>query len=395
MLKLTKGTSNIIRVSLGEIQEIALPTFLIAFENDASEAVVTCISADLSLYPERYNEFVIIEKSSPVALNGEVELEPVGFFTYRIYEQTSTTNLDESLADKLLDTGKARVVFNGDRKATAFVTYSATVGPDAFWDVFKSEGIVVTPPTTDATYENSDTSFTQIIAGGATFVAPDITWIDSDLTVNTAPANTDITCTPAASTGIIYDRSTPTAQRVTYQTNDDGWHFQNGTYTYEDKVGTLSSIDFSEVTLPGEVLSSDNAFGNTNRFTDEIGSQTYATGYVVDHLTGLGWKIAIHEDNITWADSITNAAALTFATFTDWRVPNYQELNGLLVFSRPNTLISSPFNISTLERLWTSTTISVTTTNAIVVFVIQGTSSAGQVKTSTANSYMVCRNHYT
>lgn len=196
MLKLTKGTSNTIRVSLGEIQEIALPTFLIAFEHDASEAVVTCISADLSLYPERYNEFVIVEKSSPVALNGEVELEPVGFFTYRIYEQTSTTNLDESLADKLLDTGKARVVFDGDRKATAFVTYSPMMGQDAFWDVFASEGIVVTPPTTDATYENSDTSFTQVIAGGATFVAPDITWIDSDLTVNTAPANTDITCTP-------------------------------------------------------------------------------------------------------------------------------------------------------------------------------------------------------
>ena len=102
--EITKGNSNTIRVSLAELQTLASPTFLLEFINDSSQSSVTCISADVSAFPKRYNEFVVVEKASPVALSGEVELNPVGFYTYNVYEQTSTTNLEPSLA-----TGKIRI----------------------------------------------------------------------------------------------------------------------------------------------------------------------------------------------------------------------------------------------------------------------------------------------
>ena len=45
-----------------------------------------------------------------------------------------------------------------------------------------------------ATYQNSDGSYTQEIASGATGVGPDITVTDADTTTRDVPANKDVTC---------------------------------------------------------------------------------------------------------------------------------------------------------------------------------------------------------
>ena len=220
--EITQGNSNTIRVSLAELQTLASPTFLLEFINDSSQSSVTCISADVSAFPKRYNEFVVVEKASPVALSGEVELNPVGFYTYNVYEQTSTTNLEPSLADKLLETGTCRVVFDGDRHATAFTTYQNPADSQVCFDVVEEEGIVVTPPSSGGTYKNSDDSFVQVITGGSVYTAPDIIWTDSDLSVNTAPANTDITCTPAGyDSSIAYTRPPLTGNPTSYNNYDD------------------------------------------------------------------------------------------------------------------------------------------------------------------------------
>ena len=247
----------------------------------------------------------------------------------------------------------------------------------------------VTPVLGPAKYQNSDLTFTQSIDPGDTYTAPDISFTDSDGVVSAVPANKDIVATPCVTLPIIYQRPIPTSVYTSYATADDGWHMQNGTYTYENKVGNLSSIDYSAVGNIGRVLSANNSFGNLNRFTDELGTQIFASGYVIDHLTGLGWKIAIHGVGINWANSISGAAALTFATFSDWRVPNYQEQDSLFIYNTSNTMNYSPFNINVSQRLWSSTTQPQSTGNAIALFTLQGTSSAGQSKTSTAQSYMV------
>jgi hypothetical protein len=446
MLVLTKDSANTIRVSLAELSTLATPVYLIEFISDMSLISTTCIAPDTSLYPARFNQFTITEQVAPNGLLAQILLEPVGFFTYNIYEQTSATNLSpDDPGVILLETGKARVLIDGDRESTAFTYYQNPTPAWAAWDVFASEGISPAPPSTDATYKNSDASFTQVIAPGVTYIAPDISFTDSDGTVIPTPANTDVVCTPAsdatyensdttfsqnispgatyiapdisftdsdgsvssvpantdivatpcATLPIIYQRPIPTSVYTSYATADDGWHMQNGTYTYENKVGNLSSIDYSAVGNIGRILSANNSFGNTNRFTDELGTQIFASGYVIDHLTGLGWKIAIHGVGINWANSISGAASLTFATFSDWRVPNYQEQDSLFIYNTANTMNYSPFNINVPQRLWSSTTQPQSTANAIALFTLQGTSSAGQSKTSTAQSYMVCRNHYT
>ncbi len=196
MLVLTKDSANTIRVSLAELSTLASPVYLIEFISDMSLISTTCIAPDTSLYPARFNQFTITEQTSPDGLLAQILLEPVGFFTYNIYEQTSATNLSpDDPGVILLETGKARVLIDGDRESTAFTYYQNPTPAWAAWDVFESEGIVPTPPSTDATYENSDASFTQVIAPGTTYVAPDISFTDSDGTIIPTPANTDIVAT--------------------------------------------------------------------------------------------------------------------------------------------------------------------------------------------------------
>jgi hypothetical protein len=198
MLVLTKNSSNTIRVSLAELSTLSNPVYLIEFISDTSLISTTCIAPDTSSYPARYNEFTITEQTSPDGLLAQILLEPVGFFTYNIYEQTSATNLAPNAPGTvLLETGKARVLIDGDRQSTAFSYYQNPTQDFHAWDVFNSEGISPAPPSTDATYQNSDSSFTQVIAPGVTYTAPDISFTDSDGTVIPTPANTNIVATPS------------------------------------------------------------------------------------------------------------------------------------------------------------------------------------------------------
>ena len=215
MLVLTKNSSNTIRVSLAELSTLSNPVYLIEFISDTSLISTTCIAPDTSSYPARYNEFTITEQTSPDGLLAQILLEPVGFFTYNIYEQTSATNLAPNAPGTvLLETGKARVLIDGDRQSTAFSYYQNPTQDFHAWDVFNSEGISPAPPSTDATYQNSDASFTQVIAPGVTYTAPDISFTDSDGTVSNVPANTDVVATPCAA-GTIYNRPTPTFGQTT------------------------------------------------------------------------------------------------------------------------------------------------------------------------------------
>lgn len=199
MLVLRKNSSNTIRVSLAELSTLSNPVYLIEFISDTSLISTTCIAPDTSSYPARYNEFTITEQTSPDGLLAQILLEPVGFFTYNIYEQTSATNLAPNAPGTvLLETGKARVLIDGDRQSTAFSYYQNPTQDFHAWDVFNSEGISPAPPSTDATYQNSDSSFTQVIAPGVTYTAPDISFTDSDGSVSNVPANTNVVCTPAA-----------------------------------------------------------------------------------------------------------------------------------------------------------------------------------------------------
>ena len=110
MIKITRGQANVVVITLKEKTTLANPKYLFVFKNDQTNVEAKFIAADTSTYPDRYNKFTITEKTtSPNPLTGEVTLSLDGFYTYTIYEQTSSTNLNPANATGVVETGKVQV----------------------------------------------------------------------------------------------------------------------------------------------------------------------------------------------------------------------------------------------------------------------------------------------
>ena len=110
MLIVAKNTNNTLIVTLTEKVTLASPYYLFAFTSDVSQLTKYFISADISIHTDRYNEFLVTETSgTEILTSGTITLNPTGQWTYRIYEQTSSTNLDPTLATTLLEIGIVKV----------------------------------------------------------------------------------------------------------------------------------------------------------------------------------------------------------------------------------------------------------------------------------------------
>ena len=126
MILITKNTTNNIILTLAEKTTLTNAVYLFEVTNDSSEVVKCFIAEDISPNKQRYNEFDLIENVIEDLLNGTFELGLSGFYTYNIYEQTSTTNLEPTLATNLIETGKLNVVstiaelekYNGNQTET-------------------------------------------------------------------------------------------------------------------------------------------------------------------------------------------------------------------------------------------------------------------------------------
>jgi hypothetical protein len=88
VIRLTKGQTQNIILTLTEKQLLTSPNYLFIFENRSTNTDIKFVklnNTDISAYKERYNEFTIVVNTYfNTALNGQ--------YTYTIYEQTSTTN---------------------------------------------------------------------------------------------------------------------------------------------------------------------------------------------------------------------------------------------------------------------------------------------------------------
>jgi len=142
-----------------------------------------------------------------------------------------------------------------------------------------------------------------------------------------------------------------TGQTVSYATGDDG-DLQEG-----------REVDFTTLNEP-------NYFGNTNRFTDELGTQVYTNNIAIDWSTYdqttnnvTGWYI-IKQSATPWATAITNCTAFSVGAFTSgWYLPNIRQYAQILDFSSTSGLNYSPFNI-TFGLLNSSTTYPANTAQA-------------------------------
>lgn len=144
-----------------------------------------------------------------------------------------------------------------------------------------------------------------------------------------------------------------TGQTTSYRTGDDG----------DIEAGRL--ISFS-------VLEKNNPFGNTNRFTDELGGQTYTNNIVIDWSTYdgtnvLGWYRTANATNVAWTTAIDGALILSIGTYTTgWRLPNIMEFCSIMNWGLTSYLNYAPFNFGGLS-FQTSTTWGFTTTNNITI----------------------------
>jgi hypothetical protein len=90
VIRLTKGQTQNIILTLTEKQLLTSPNYLFIFENRSTNTDIKFVklnNTDISAYKERYNELTIVVNTYfNTALNGQ--------YTYTIYEQTSTTNTD-------------------------------------------------------------------------------------------------------------------------------------------------------------------------------------------------------------------------------------------------------------------------------------------------------------
>lgn len=143
-----------------------------------------------------------------------------------------------------------------------------------------------------------------------------------------------------------------TGQTTSYRTGDDG-DLQAG-----------RNVDFF-------TLAENNPFGNTDRFTDELGGSTYTNDIVIDWSTYdgstvLGWRTTSNGVNIDWNNAIDGALAVSIGTFTTgWRLPNINEIFSICYWNIAVRLLNyAPFNNNTNEIYWTSTTTGTATTQA-------------------------------
>lgn len=119
MIHFTKGQTTKVVVTLKEKQTLSAPNYLFYFKSratDNTKAFVILNNADLSNYKDRFNAFNIVTNSHFANYDS-------GEYTYAIYEQTSSSNLDPALATNLLEVGQMSLK---NASEFEFTTYNQT-----------------------------------------------------------------------------------------------------------------------------------------------------------------------------------------------------------------------------------------------------------------------------
>jgi len=168
-----------------------------------------------------------------------------------------------------------------------------------------------------------------------------------------------------------------TGQTTSYRTADDG----------DIEAGRATSFT---------VLAENNPFGNTNRFTDELGGTTYTNRIRIDWSTYdgstvLGYYQLASPLLQTWNQAIDWAYLLTISTFTTgWRLPNVNEVMYLMNWGLSANVNYSPFSIASLSH-WTSNTNNNDTTSALIVISNSVNPIINYAKTNQRNTYLAVR----
>ena len=171
-----------------------------------------------------------------------------------------------------------------------------------------------------------------------------------------------------------------TGQTTSYRTGDDG------------DIEAGRATDFF-------TLSTNNPFGNTNRFTDELGGSTYTNNIVIDwstYDTVAGTVLGFVTNfatlgAVTWDNAIDNSLSYSVGSFTTgWRLINRTEINNLCNIGNPNYPLNyAPFNAAFGLGTWTSDTF--TTATSLAWFLNNTAGSIVYQSKTAAQYYIPCR----
>jgi hypothetical protein len=169
-------------------------------------------------------------------------------------------------------------------------------------------------------------------------------------------------------------------QTTSYRTGDDG----------DLEAGRATSFS---------VLSANNPFGNTNRFTDELGGSTYTNNIVIDWSTYDGTtvlgisRVAIATGQ-TWNQAVDNSLSYSVGSFTSgWRLPNMKEIFNLVNYANTpeNFLNYSPLNLNSSGRVYWSSNSNVGSSTSAYFFSNVGMTGQTAKTTSVAFTYFPVR----
>jgi hypothetical protein len=187
---------------------------------------------------------------------------------------------------------------------------------------------------------------------------------------------------PAATPAPVGATLTKTGQTTSYRTGDDG----------DIEAGRATSF---------LVLASNNPFGNTNRFTDELGGSTYTNNIVIDWstyngATVLGWDRRVNgggaNTDRTWNQAIDEAFAHSVGTFTSgWRLCNRNEAMSICNDGASTWLNYAPFNFIAAQGFWLSSTRATATTNSTFFFPTNHTIVGAAKSSGGALRWLACR----
>lgn len=250
-------------------------------------------------------------------------------------------------------------------KTTAGATLSTTsINAEASADITAPDTALEVNGVSEGSVVAGSTVDVQLSDSGGTVTPDSVTLVGTDLQI----VLPDAVAVPVGATLM------KTNQTISYATNDDGYL----------EIGRQTSFF---------ILASNNPFGNTNRFTDELGGQTYANNIIIDWstfdgVTVLGWYKGAYPIE-TWANALLNAASLSVGSYTSgWRIPNAQEAFSILNYGLTSAWNYAPFSTTALSVVWTSTSYPSGTSSAIVSWGDHRIDARG--KTSTSYS-MRCR----
>jgi hypothetical protein len=82
-----------------------------------------------------------------------------------------------------------------------------------------------------------------------------------------------------------------------------------------------------------------------------------ANGLVADHATGLQWQSGTGSahDLMSWRSAVERCETMTLGGFSDWRLPNINELRSIVDASRSDPAIVPAFPDTAQSYYWTST----------------------------------------